>query len=372
MPSSTANNTAMRKVIHIDMDAFFAAVEQRDNPRYRGKPIIVGGPPDSRGVVATCSYEARKFGVHSAMPSSKARRLCPQGIFVTPRFEAYSTASKQVHAIFREHAELVEPLSLDEAFLDVTNSPHQRGSATLIATAIRRRIADELQLTASAGISYNKLVAKIATSVNKPNGQFTLTPQQAPVWLQRLPVGSFHGIGRATEAKLKLLGVRTGADLLKLSLEQLTERFGRAGEYYFNAARGVDHSPVTPTRERKSISTETTFPSDLKRTEPMVEHLARMARKLCEYLNRKGLHATNITVKAKYPSFQNATRATTLKQPFNTPDAVLPHLAPLLAKTDAATRGVRLLGLRFGSFTTPGAEPAEPAPDTPRQLTLAG
>ena len=248
-----------RKIIHIDMDAFFAAVEQRDHPEYQNKPIIVGGKPDSRGVVATCSYEARKFGIHSAMPSSRAYRLCPQAIFVKPRFEAYKEASGLIRQIFSEYTELFEPLSLDEAYLDVSTNNSHHGSATLIAKAIKQSILQKTDLVASAGISYNKFLAKIASDMDKPDGLYLITPEQGEQFVETLAVGKFHGIGKATEKKMHALGIKTGQDLKQQSLAFLIRNFGKAGQYYHNISRAVDHRPVNNHRESKSVGVETTF-----------------------------------------------------------------------------------------------------------------
>ncbi len=241
-----------RKIIHVDMDAFFASVEQRDQPEYQGKPLIVGGKPNSRGVVAACSYEARKFGIHSAMPSARAYKLCPQAIFVSPRFEAYREVSHQMREIFWQYATQVEPLSLDEAYLDVTYTADFDGSATRIAQAIKAEILAKTQLNASAGVSYNKFLAKIASDMDKPNGLYVITPEQGLAFVAELPIGKFHGIGPATEAKMQKLGIQTGADLRQKTLVELVERFGKSGQYYYNIARAIDGRPIRSTRVRKS------------------------------------------------------------------------------------------------------------------------
>jgi len=252
-----------RKIIHVDMDAFFASVEQRDQPEYQGQPLIVGGQPNSRGVVAACSYEARKFGIHSAMPSSRAYRLCPKAIFVKPRFEAYRAVSNQIREIFWRYASQVEPLSLDEAYLDVSYTEAFDGSATRIAQAIKADILSTTKLNASAGVSYNKFLAKIASDMDKPNGLYVIKPEQGMDFVANLPVGQFHGIGPATEAKMQKLGIHTGADLRNKSLAQLVERFGKSGQYYYNIARAIDERPVRSQRVRKSLGKETTFAEDV-------------------------------------------------------------------------------------------------------------
>ena len=251
-----------RKIIHIDMDAFYASVEQRDNPELRGKPVAVGGTRE-RGVVAAASYEARKFGVHSAMPSVTAKRKCPELIFVKPRFDVYRSVSEQIRAIFARYTHLIEPLSLDEAYLDVTANLKAMPSASAIAEEIRASIRAETGLTASAGISYNKFLAKMASNERKPNGQFVITPKLGPAFVASLPVGKFHGIGPVTRAKMEGLGILDGGDLIRQSLAFLEEHFGKVGPYYFSLARGIDDRPVRADRIRKSIGAETTFPADI-------------------------------------------------------------------------------------------------------------
>ena len=276
-----------RKIIHIDMDAFFAAVEQRDHPELRGKPVIVGGQPNSRGVVATCSYEARRFGIHSAMPSSRAYQLCPHAIFIRPRIPAYRQVSLQIHSIFRNYTNLIEPLSLDEAYLDVTASSLFRGSATLIAENIRKEILKQTGVTASAGISYNKFLAKLASDMNKPDGQYVIKPDQGETFVEQLPIGKFFGVGKVTEARMQSLGIYTGADLKAKSLQELCELFGKSGAYYYDIARGIDQRPVTSHRIRKSIGSETTFQQDLSRREEMLEWLYKLAREVITLCNQK-------------------------------------------------------------------------------------
>src|SRR4051794_39832718 len=257
-----------RKVIHIDMDAFFASVEQRDNPDLRGKAVAVGGERE-RGVVTAASYEARRFGVRSAMPSVTARRKCPDLIFVKPRFDVYKAVSSQIRAIFADYTPLIETLSLDEAYLDVTENLKGIASATQIAHEIRARIRAETGLTASAGVSYNKLLAKLASDQNKPDGLFVITPRMGPAFVEALPVGRFHGVGLATEARMHRLGIRTGADLKAQSVAVLEQHFGKAGPYFHDIARGVDRRPVCPDRIRKSVGAETTFVRDLVRSDKM-------------------------------------------------------------------------------------------------------
>ena len=257
------NRQIVRKIIHIDMDAFYAAIEQRDFPQYKDKPVVVGGNPNSRGVVATCSYEARKYGIHSAMPSYRAYRLCPQAVFVRPRFVAYKEASEKIKEIFYQYTSLVEPLSLDEAYLDVTNSTKCSGSATLIAKEIKRKIFEKIQLTASAGVSYNKFLAKIASDFQKPDGLTVVLPQEGEEFVKKLKIRQFHGVGKVTEKKMHQLGIYTGADLKKLNLEELKQHFGKFSEYLYKVARAIDNRPVKILWQRKSIGKETTFSKDI-------------------------------------------------------------------------------------------------------------
>ncbi|HLP05808.1 MAG TPA: DNA polymerase IV, partial [Paludibacter sp.] len=251
----------MRKIIHIDMDAFFASIEQRDNPDYRGKPLAVGHA-GTRGVVAAASYEARKYGVRSAMASKTALRKCPQLIFVMPRFDVYKSVSSQVLEIFREYTDLVEPLSLDEAFLDVTENHKNMPSATHIALEIKQKIFEKLSLTASAGVSFNKFLAKIASDFNKPNGIYVVTPETAAQFVEKLEIEKFYGVGKVTAKRMHQLGINTGADLKQWSIEGLVANFGKAGHFYYQNARGIDHRPVEPQHIRKSVGAETTFGHD--------------------------------------------------------------------------------------------------------------
>ncbi|WP_347259252.1 DNA polymerase IV [Methylocaldum sp.] len=336
-----------RKIIHIDMDAFYAAVEQRDFPELRGKPVVVGGAPNSRGVVATCSYEARVFGIRSAMPAAKAYRLCPEAVFIRPRFDVYRAVSAEIRAIFLDFTNLVEAISLDEAYLDVTASPILQGSATRIAGEIKRRIREATQLTASAGVSYNKFLAKIASDRHKPDGLCLIPPEQGRAVIAELPIGAFHGIGKATEAKMLALGIRCGRDLERLALATLTRQFGKAGEHYYRIARGIDERPVVPNRPRKSWGAETTFPADLSDRAEMCQHLAKLAEGVLKKLARHGLQARGLTVKVKYDDFELVTRARTLDRPFRDIRDVRPHLAELLNRTEAGRRKVRLLGVSF-------------------------
>ena len=344
------------------MDAFYAAVEQRDNPELRGKPLVVGGSPDGRGVVATASYEARRYGIRSAMPSAHERRLCPHAIFLRPRFDVYRAESQRIRAIFRRYTPLVEPLSLDEAYLDVTDSRACRGSATLIARQIKREIFEETGLTASAGVSYNKFLAKLASEVNKPDGLYVITPEEGPAFVAGLEIGRFHGVGPATEARMHELGIRTGADLARWSLPELQAVFGKSGEFFYNIARGIDERPVRPSRERKSYGTETTFERDLSDPKDMLAALRPLAEEVLSGLASLRLTASTWTLKVRYHDFQLITRSHTTLHPITELADLMQLLETLLARTEAATRPVRLLGV-----TGSGLQPAQ---QVERQLAL--
>ncbi|MCW5923935.1 MAG: DNA polymerase IV [Saprospiraceae bacterium] len=334
----------MRKIIHIDMDAFFASVEQRDHPELRGKPIAVGGG-GPRGVVAAASYEARQFGVRSAMSGAKARQLCPQLIFVRHNFEQYKAVSQQIRALFAEYTDLVEPLSLDEAYLDVTNPKMGPPSATLIARELRQRIFEATQLTASAGVSYCKFLAKMASDLNKPNGMAVILPHEAEAFLEKLPIEKFHGIGKSTAAKMHRMGIHNGYDLKQHSLLELARRFGKAGRFYHNIVRGIDERPVRSQGVRKSISTEHTFATDLDTTAEMMERLTTIAEALQQRIEHADNPGRTLTLKVKYADFHTVTRSKTLEHDIATAPEMLQWAASLLADTEALTRKVRLLGL---------------------------
>jgi DNA polymerase IV len=340
-----------RKIIHIDMDAFFAAVEQRDYPEYRNKPLIVGGDPFSRGVVATCSYEARSYGIHSAMPTSRAYRLCPQAIFVKPRFEAYREVSQHIRRIFFEYTDQVEPLSLDEAYLDVTDSNINGGSATLIAKAIKARIQQQTQLTASAGVSYNKFLAKIASDIRKPDGFYLITPSEGEKFVEELPIHKLHGVGKATTRKMHDLGIQTGRDLKLFSLEDLLKHFGKSGLYYYNIARAVDHRPVVGHRKSQSVGVEITFQQDISNTQAVIKHLQQLFEKAFTKLTEKKLYAQTLTIKIKYHDFVQITRSRTLPHTITASAQIYDLLLDLLKNTDVGRRDIRLLGITLSSLS---------------------
>jgi DNA polymerase IV len=342
--------STLRKIIHIDMDAFFAAVEQRDFPEYRNKPLVVGGSPFSRGVVATCSYEARPYGIHSAMPSARAYRLCPEAIFVKPRFEAYREASQAIRKIFFDYTDLVEPLSLDEAYLDVTESEQHAGSATLLAKEIKARIRQQTQLTASAGVSYNKFLAKIASDLDKPDGLTLITPKQGAEFIGQLSIRKFHGVGKATALKMQALGINTGNDLKMFALEDLQRHFGKSGSYYYYIARGIDNRPVVSYRKSQSVGVETTFQQDISTAQEALGHLQQLFDKALGKVTEKRLSAQTITVKIKYHDFVQITRSRTLPQTITNTTQTASLFGQLLKNTDVGQRNVRLLGVTLSSL----------------------
>lgn len=341
----------LRKIIHIDMDAFYASVEQRDNPEYRGKPIAVGGSPEGRGgVVATASYEARKFGVRSAMPSKRAQQLCPEVIFVRPRFEVYKEVSGKIREIFHRYTDIIEPLSLDEAFLDVTEDKQNIGSAIEIATLIKQAIKDELSLTASAGISVNKFVAKIASDMQKPDGLTFIGPSRIQSFMESLPVEKFFGVGKVTAAKMKGMGLHTGADLKRLTEDDLVKHFGKTGRFFYKIVRGLDDRDVQPHRETKSVGAEDTFAYDLTTLEEMYTELYKLAVVVSNRLNRYALKGRTVTVKVKYSDFKIITRSQSFVQGVNDRDTIAATSHQLLAAADLNDKKVRLLGISLSNF----------------------
>ncbi|MXV15722.1 DNA polymerase IV [Hufsiella ginkgonis] len=344
----------VRKIIHIDMDAFYASVEQRDNPEYRGKPIVVGGSPEGRGgVVATASYEARKFGVKSAMSSKKAQQLCPQAIFIRPRFAVYKEVSNHIREIFSRYTDLIEPLSLDEAFLDVTSDKAGIGSAIDIAKAIKAAIKAELQLTASAGVSVNKFVAKTASDMNKPDGLTFIGPSSIGTFMEKLPVEKFFGVGKVTAGKMKSLHLFTGADLKKLPEQELVRHFGKPGRFYYQIVRGIDNRRVQPDRETKSVGAEDTFAFDLTTLEEMNPELEKLSVIVSKRLEKNEIKGRTITVKIKYADFKQITRGTSLATAVNDADAIARVSKSLLAATFEENQRVRLLGVSLSNFKEP-------------------
>jgi DNA polymerase-4 len=339
----------IRKIIHIDMDAFYASVEQRDNPDLRGKPLAVGHGR-ARGVVAAASYEARAFGVHSAMPSVTAQRKCPELIFTPPRFDVYRAVSQQIREIFARATPLIEPLSLDEAYLDLTDFLKVGQTATEVAEQIRAAIFAETGLTASAGVSYNKFLAKMASDQRKPNGIFVITPKTGPGFVAALPVRKFHGVGPATADKMKRLGIETGADLRGCEPNFLLDNFGKAGAFYAAIARGIDHRPVKPDRERKRIGAENTFLDDIFSPEAMREKLAPIVAKVFSACERLRMFGRTVTVKVKYTDFQQITRAHTQAAPADSARELARRALDLLRPLFPSEKGVRLLGVTVSGF----------------------
>ena len=343
----------LRKIIHIDMDAFYASIEQRDNPELRGKSVAVGRD-EERSVVAAASYEARRFGVRSAMASARARNLCPELIFVPGRMEVYKAVSAQVMDILRDYTDIIEPLSIDEAFLDVTNNKKGSELAVDIAREIKQRIRTELHLVASAGVSYNKFLAKVASDYRKPDGLCTIHPDQAQKFIDRLPVEAFWGVGKVTAKRMHELFIHTGRDLRACSLEMLTHIFGKAGKLYYDFARGIDERPVEVTRVRKSIGCEHTLERDRTDRTALIIELYHVAVELAGRLKRHDFRGNTLTLKVKFHDFTQITRSLSTPDPLTTLNDILPRAKQLLAEVDCEHHAVRLLGL---SVSNPHEEP---------------
>lgn len=341
------------------MDAFYASVEQLDNPELKGKPVAVGGSRE-RGVVAAASYEARKYGVRSAMPSKLAKRKCPDLVFVKPRFTRYKEISNLIRAIFFEYTDLVEPLSLDEAYLDVTYAKRGKPSATLIAKEITARIFSETGLTASAGVSYNKFLAKVASDVNKPNGIFVVPPEHAQGFIDNMEVRKFYGIGKVTAEKLNKIGIWKGSDLKTMERLELAQLFGKAGNYYYEICRGIDLRPVQPARERKSVGAEQTFSTDLFYLHELEKELTTITDILWERIERSKLNARTLTLKFKYADFEQHTRSKTILGCFSTKSVIMSEWKAMLTSGEAFSKGIRLLGLTLSNFQEEGiAKPVQ-------------
>ncbi|SES07992.1 DNA polymerase IV [Pedobacter rhizosphaerae] len=340
----------LRKIIHIDMDAFYASVEQRDFPEYRGKPLVVGGKPDSRGVVATASYEARQFGIRSAMSCNKAYQLCPTAIFVYPRFDAYSAVSKSIREIFSRYTDLIEPLSLDEAYLDVTEDKLGIGSAMDIAKSIKDAIKNELNLTASAGVSINKFVAKVASDMNKPDGLTFIGPSKIEAFMEKLPVEKFFGVGKVTAAKMKAMQITTGADLKKLTEVQLLAQFGKSGKFYYQIVRGVDNRPVQPHRETKSVGAEDTLAEDTNDDAVMHDLLKQISETVAKRLEKYGLKGKTVTLKIKFSDFKLITRSRSFSNAIDAAEVMYAEAIKLLNEAEIGNAKVRLLGITLSRF----------------------
>ena len=348
----------MRKIIHIDMDAFYAAIEQRDFPELQGKPVIIGGSPKYRGVVATASYEARKYGIRSAMPSATAYHLCPQAIFIRPRFDVYKNVSSQLHNIFQQYTDSMEPLALDEAYLDVTTNKKGEKSATYLAKKILAQIHSEIHLTASAGVSFNKFLAKIASSWQKPNGITIITPEQAQRFVDKLPIGNFFGVGKVTENKMLRLGISNGKDLQDFGIDRLIACFGnKMGRFFYNLSLCNDERLVNPLQERKSIGKETTFQSDLEGEEIIQIEILKIAKIVCEEMQSKNLYGRTIQLKLRYANFKTITRSHSLQKPTNCLEIVQDVLLFLLTDLSINHVPIRLLGVSLSSFGEKSIKP---------------
>lgn len=344
------------------MDAFYASIEQRDAPELRGQPIVVGREK-GRGVVVAASYEARKYGVYSAMPSAIAQRKCPHLIFVPAHFEKYREVSQQIRSIFLEYTDLVEPLSLDEAYLDVTNNKKNMPSASLIAMEIKKKIHDTLSLTASAGVSYNKFLAKIASDINKPDGFYLIHPKDALVFLEQLPIGKFYGVGKVTAQKMNALHIRTGKDLKNMDKQDLIRHFGKAGAYFYDVVRGIDTHVVEANRERKSVGVERTFPNDLRTHDEIVSQLYPIEIELIRLIENGNYKGRTLILKIKFHDFKQATHGITLTKPVLDFEQLHHATTHLLSEMEIDQKHIRLLGLTISNFI-----PAHP--DSATQLTI--
>lgn len=332
------------------MDAFYASVEQRDNPEYQGKPLAVGSSPSQRGVVAAASYEARKFGIHSAIASSMAVAKCPHLIIVRPRFDVYRGISAQIHDIFRRYTDIFEPVALDEAYLDVSENKQNIPYASTIARLIRAEIFGETNLTASAGVSINKFLAKMASGINKPNGMTVILPEDAIAFVENLPIEKFHGIGKVTAAKMQSLGINTGADLKERSLNFLVQQFGKSGQYYYNIARAIDDRAVEPNRIRKSIGAENSFALDLSDKATILMELEQIAETLHERLEKHQTSGRTLTLKVKFSDYQQITRSRTFGSSINSLDTIIAEAIALLETIELNDRNIRLLGISLSNL----------------------
>jgi len=342
----------MKKIIHVDMDAYYAAVEIRENPSLKGKPLIVGGHPQSRGVVSTCSYEARKFGIHSGMSSFQAWQLCKSAIFVFPNFSLYKEISSQIREIFHKYTDQVEPMSLDEAYLDVTENKINEPLAVNIAKAIKKDILKTTRLTCSAGVSYNKFLAKIGSELKKPDGLVVITPEKAQEVLFNLPIEKFYGIGKVTAARMKHMGIHNGKDLYQLELRDMIKRFGKSGVFYYYVVRGIDEREIIPYSEPKSISCETTFDEDIDSFQELTEVLAQLSDKLSFRMQSKQINGQALNLKIKYDNFETVTKSLSLSQMTNDRDIIYHYTEQLLIQHWDGKRKIRLLGIGLNKLDT--------------------
>jgi DNA polymerase-4 len=339
-----------QKIIHLDMDAFYASIEKRDNPSLKNKPVIVGGLPNKRGVVSTCSYEARKFGVHSAMPSAKALKLCRNAVFILPDIEKYKKESKKIFEIYKKYAEVMEPLSLDEAFLDVTSDKASIGSASETAQIIKNEVYSKTGLCVSAGVSFNKFLAKLASDMEKPDGLTIITPQKAPFIIENLPVEKFFGIGKQTAKKMHYHKIYTGKDLLNAGEEKLTRLFGKHGKLFHDFASGRDQRPVSDHRERKSCGREITFGKDISDMKKIIQIVKKLCIKVSELIKSIEVKPHTITLKIRYFDFHTITRSTTSGFYFLEPQEIYSLIIPLLEKTQTGKKSIRLIGISASNF----------------------
>ena len=340
----------IKQIIHIDMDAFYASIEQRDHPELLRMPVIVGGTPDGRGVVMTCSYEARKYGIHSAMPAKTAVQLCPQAIFMRPRFEVYKETSEIIQNIFHEYTDRIQPISLDEAYLDVTEISNNFTKSKFIAQEILNKIKERTRLPASAGVSFNKFLAKIGSDYNKPKGLTVITLDNADEFIDNLPIGKFYGVGKKTEKRLLELGIKNGADLKKAGPEWLKKQFGKMGEYFFNCAIGIDNREVSLNWSRRSLSSERTLARDINDKNEMLKILQKIAIRIEEYLRKNELRGRTISLKMRYQNYQRISRSITLIEYIDEVDIIMDNIIKLLEKTEAGKKRVRLLGIKISNF----------------------
>ena len=343
----------IRKIIHIDMDAFYASIEQRDFHEYRGRPLVVGGS-SRRGVVAAASYEARKFGIYSAMPTQTALKKCPELIITRPRFDVYKNVSREIMAIFKTYTDLVEPLSLDEAFLDVTQNKFNNPSATLIAGEIKQRIREQTSLTASAGVSVNKFLAKVASDMDKPDGLFVIRPEEAEEFISELPVAKFHGVGRVTAEKMHELGIYKGSDLKERSREELISKFGKNGGYFYDISRGVDNRSVNPERIRKSYGKERTFEEDIDSLEELGEVIRNITEILWKELDKYNILGRTLTLKIKYADFRQVTRSKTFPEYIENEKQIMETALQLMNTEFTEGSKIRLIGITLSKLEHAG------------------
>ncbi|RPF55152.1 DNA polymerase IV [Abyssicoccus albus] len=343
-----------RRIIHVDMDAFYAQIEQRDNPRLKGQPVIISGSPNTRSVVSTCSYEARKFGVHSAMPASTAYKLCPHGVYIKPRMSYYKEVSDQFMNILKSYSTLLQNISLDEAFLDITHLVHRGRPAHKIALQIQQEVLDTLNLTCTMGVSYNKFLAKIASDMNKPYGLTVINYQNVDEILRTLDIGKFPGIGKVSQERLRVKGINTGADLRALSMSEMDTLFGKRGKVYYDRVRGIDYGEVVVSRERKSIGKETTFDRDIEDDDEVIQTIKKLSERVAARLNDMGLIAHTVTVKLKYSNYDTHTKQWTEERPIMKHEDILEYATHLYYELKDTNESIRLIGVSVSHLAKKG------------------